>query len=44
MVVGQTFNNKVIFDDQLGLHRGVSYEDKWLNTVLTRQQTKMKTL
>lgn len=38
MAVGETFNNMVIFDDQLVLYGGVSYEDKWLNSILTRQQ------
>ena len=38
MSVGETFNNMVIFDNQLGLHGEVTYEDKWLNTILTRQQ------
>lgn len=38
MSVGENFNNMVIFDNQLGLHGEVTYEDKWLNTILTRQQ------
>ena len=38
MVVGETFTNMVIFKDIPGLHGGVNYEDKWLNTILARGQ------